>query len=238
MFPSLLQAESTDDDISDAMFKESCITEQTQYFFDNDEKSYSGVLDCGNCSRMYRAEKLPNTNLVFLITDAKATCLSCDPRPLRQAEQPSEGPDPCDMVDKARYRKGPDVCFDNNEYEDDSDCGGGTCLRPSLWPVFGFQLLLLWLSTSLQHSWPLHAITYTHTLIIESFRWRPEDTRVAPYRMYAEYLQQDIFIFSRPISAFPFANAKGCSFITSSLFSKKRDTFNCAQLHSFSWYTP
>lgn len=38
--------------------------------------------------RMYRAEKLPNTNLVFLITDAKATCLSCDPRPLRQAEQP------------------------------------------------------------------------------------------------------------------------------------------------------
>lgn len=39
-------------------------------------------------SRMYRAEKLPNTNLVFLITDAKATCLSCDPRPLRQAEQP------------------------------------------------------------------------------------------------------------------------------------------------------
>lgn len=38
--------------------------------------------------RMYRAEKLPSTNLVFLITDAKATCLSCDPRPLRQAEQP------------------------------------------------------------------------------------------------------------------------------------------------------
>lgn len=28
----------------------------------------------------------------------------------------AEGPDPCDMVDKARYRKGPDVCFDNNEY--------------------------------------------------------------------------------------------------------------------------
>lgn len=33
------------------MFKESCITEQTQYFFENEERSYSGVLDCGNCSR-------------------------------------------------------------------------------------------------------------------------------------------------------------------------------------------
>uniref|UniRef100_A0A8D2ZQY3 Calcium voltage-gated channel auxiliary subunit alpha2delta 1 n=1 Tax=Scophthalmus maximus TaxID=52904 RepID=A0A8D2ZQY3_SCOMX len=106
---------SADEDIPDAMFKESCITEQTQYFFDNDERSYSGVLDCGNCSRMYRAEKLPNTNLVFLITDAKTTCLSCDPRPLRQAEQPSEGPDPCELAQNPRYRKGPDVCFDNNE---------------------------------------------------------------------------------------------------------------------------
>ncbi|XP_076588532.1 voltage-dependent calcium channel subunit alpha-2/delta-1 [Chaetodon auriga] len=153
MFPNLLEAaESADEDIPDAMFKESCITEQTQYFFDNDERSYSGVLDCGNCSRMYRAEKLPNTNLVFLITDAKATCLSCDPRPLRQAEQPSEGPDPCELAQNPRYRKGPDVCFDNNENEDDSDCGGGTCLSPCLLPMLGLQLLLLWLITSLQHS--------------------------------------------------------------------------------------
>uniref|UniRef100_A0A8C6P352 Calcium voltage-gated channel auxiliary subunit alpha2delta 1 n=1 Tax=Nothobranchius furzeri TaxID=105023 RepID=A0A8C6P352_NOTFU len=107
--------ESADEDIPDAMFKESCITEQTQYFFDNDERSYSGTLDCGNCSRLYRAEKIPNTNLVFLITDAKATCLSCDPKPLRQAEQPSEGPNPCELAQNPRYRKGPDVCFDNNE---------------------------------------------------------------------------------------------------------------------------
>ncbi|XP_058501921.1 voltage-dependent calcium channel subunit alpha-2/delta-1 isoform X2 [Solea solea] len=153
IFPNLLEpVESADDDIADAMFKESCITEQTQYFFDNDERSYSGVLDCGNCSRMYRAEKLPNTNLVFLITDAKATCLSCDPRPLRQAEQPSEGPDQCELARNPRYRKGPDVCFDNNEDEDDSDCGGGTSLSPCLWPMLGLQLLLLWLITSLQHS--------------------------------------------------------------------------------------
>ncbi|XP_077599392.1 voltage-dependent calcium channel subunit alpha-2/delta-1 [Stigmatopora nigra] len=147
LFPNLLQAaETPDDEISDAMFKESCITEQTQYFFDNDEKSYSGVLDCGNCSRMYRAEKLPNTNLVFLITDAKATCLSCDPRPLRQAEQPSQGPDPCELAQNPRYRKGPDVCFDKNENEDDSDCGGASGLKPSLGATLALQLLLLlWL---------------------------------------------------------------------------------------------
>ncbi|XP_077371840.1 voltage-dependent calcium channel subunit alpha-2/delta-1 [Festucalex cinctus] len=154
MFPNFLEAaESADEDIPDAMFKESCITEQTQYFFDNDERSYSGVLDCGNCSRMYRAEKLPNTNLVFLITDAKATCLSCDPRPLRQAEQPSEGPDQCELAQNPRYRKGPDVCFDNNENEDDSDCGGGTGLSPSLGATLALQLLLLlWFGTPLPSS--------------------------------------------------------------------------------------
>ncbi|XP_038872830.1 voltage-dependent calcium channel subunit alpha-2/delta-1-like [Salvelinus namaycush] len=152
IFPSFLEAADSDDDMSANMFKESCITEQTQYFFDNEERSYSGVLDCGNCSRMYRAEKLPHTNLVFLITDAKATCLSCDPRPLRQAEQPSQGPDPCELAQNPRYRKGPDVCFDNNIDEDDSDCGGGTSLSPTLWPMLGLQLLLLWLLTGFRHS--------------------------------------------------------------------------------------
>uniref|UniRef100_A0A8B9JIR8 Calcium voltage-gated channel auxiliary subunit alpha2delta 1 n=1 Tax=Astyanax mexicanus TaxID=7994 RepID=A0A8B9JIR8_ASTMX len=105
----------SEEDTSDAYSKESCITEQTQYFFENDNRSFQGVLDCGNCSRMYRAEKLPSTNLVFLITDAKSTCLSCDPKPLKQAEQPSIGPDPCMLAQNPRYRKGPDVCFDNND---------------------------------------------------------------------------------------------------------------------------
>ncbi|KAM9754152.1 voltage-dependent calcium channel subunit alpha-2/delta-1 [Menidia menidia] len=140
LFPNLLQeVESADEEIPDAMFKESCITEQTQYFFDNDERSYSGVLDCGNCSRMYRAEKLPNTNLVFLITDAKATCLSCDPRPLRQAEQPSEGPNPCDLAQNPRYRKGPDVCFDNNE-DDEPLCPTS---RGSTFSITPFLLFLV-----------------------------------------------------------------------------------------------
>uniref|UniRef100_A0A8C9TYB2 Calcium voltage-gated channel auxiliary subunit alpha2delta 1 n=1 Tax=Scleropages formosus TaxID=113540 RepID=A0A8C9TYB2_SCLFO len=132
--------------LSEVLSKESCITEQTQYFFEGNEKSFSGVLDCGNCSRMYLAEKLLNTNLVFLITDAKGTCLSCDPKPLIQAEQLSTGPDPCKLAENPRYRKGPDVCFDNDE--DDSDCGGASGLSASLWPMAGIQLVLfVWLAS-------------------------------------------------------------------------------------------
>ncbi|EGW02895.1 Voltage-dependent calcium channel subunit alpha-2/delta-1 [Cricetulus griseus] len=113
-FPRILEAvEMEEDDFTTSLSKQSCITEQTQYFFDNDSKSFSGVLDCGNCSRIFHVEKLMNTNLVFIMVESKVTC-PCDTRLLMQAEQTSDGPDPCDMVKQPRYRKGPDVCFDNN----------------------------------------------------------------------------------------------------------------------------
>ncbi|XP_012881462.1 PREDICTED: voltage-dependent calcium channel subunit alpha-2/delta-1 [Dipodomys ordii] len=144
-FPRLLEAvEMEDDDFSASLSKQSCITEQTQYFFDNDSKSLSGVLDCGNCSRIFHVEKLMNTNLIFIMVESKGTC-PCDTRLLMQAEQTSDGPDPCDMVKQPRYRKGPDVCFDNNILEDYTDCGGVSGLNPSLWSLVGLQFLLLWL---------------------------------------------------------------------------------------------
>lgn len=37
----------------------------------------------------------------------------------------AEGPDPCELAQNPRYRKGPDVCFDNNENVRDNH----TCLR-------------------------------------------------------------------------------------------------------------
>ncbi|XP_055029584.2 voltage-dependent calcium channel subunit alpha-2/delta-1 isoform X3 [Misgurnus anguillicaudatus] len=145
--PNVIGTAYSEEDLTDAFSKESCITEQTQYFFENENTSFYGAMDCGNCSRMYRAEKLPKTNLVFLISDAKSSCLSCDPKPLRQAEQPSNGPDPCVLAQNPRYRKGPDVCFDNSQAEDASDCGGACGLSPSLLMMLVLQLLLLWVLT-------------------------------------------------------------------------------------------
>ncbi|XP_012576356.1 PREDICTED: voltage-dependent calcium channel subunit alpha-2/delta-1 isoform X2 [Condylura cristata] len=150
-FPRLLEAVEVDDeDFSASLSKQSCITEQTQYFFDNDSKSFSGVLDCGNCSRIFHVEKLMNTNLIFIMVESKGTC-PCDTRLLIQAEQTSDGPDPCDMVKQPRYRKGPDVCFDNNVLEDYTDCGGVSGLNPSLWSIVGIQFVLLWLLSGSRH---------------------------------------------------------------------------------------
>ncbi|XP_053321026.1 voltage-dependent calcium channel subunit alpha-2/delta-1 isoform X3 [Spea bombifrons] len=151
-FPRLLEAaEFDDDDFSDSLSMQSCITEQTQYFFENDNKSFSGYLDCVNCTRIYHAEKLINTNLLFIIVDSLRSCDACDKQPLIQAEQRSNGPDPCLLAQTPRYRKGPDVCFDQDIAEDDSDCGGVSGLTPSLWSMIGIQFVLLWLLSGSKH---------------------------------------------------------------------------------------
>ncbi|KAL6116769.1 cacna2d1 [Pungitius sinensis] len=154
-FPNFLDAAEMNDELSDAARKEVCITEQTQYYFENNIVSFKGTIDCENCTRLYHAEKLPKTNLVFVIADAKVTCSSCDTKPLIQDEQQSNGPDPCEMAKNPRYRKGPAACFDNNEHEKDPDCGGASGLSPSLWLTAALQLALLWVLTgSTSHAVP------------------------------------------------------------------------------------
>ncbi|XP_018419067.1 PREDICTED: voltage-dependent calcium channel subunit alpha-2/delta-1, partial [Nanorana parkeri] len=151
-FPNFNEAaEFDDDDFSSIMSKQSCITEQTQYFFEDNTTSFNGHLDCITCTRIYHVEKLANTNLLFIIVDSRHTCDACDQQPLIQAEQRSNGPDPCLLAQNPRYRKGPDVCFDQDDLEDDSDCGGVSGLTPSLWSMIGIQFVLLWLLSGSKH---------------------------------------------------------------------------------------
>uniref|UniRef100_A0A4W3GFC5 Calcium voltage-gated channel auxiliary subunit alpha2delta 2 n=1 Tax=Callorhinchus milii TaxID=7868 RepID=A0A4W3GFC5_CALMI len=123
----------------------SCVTKQTQYYFSNNSRSYSNIIDCGNCSRFYHAQRLANTNLIFVVAE-KLMCNQCDQSKLNQAEVRcilSDGPEQCDQVLNPRYRKGPDVCFDYNLAEDSSDCGRGAMLKPSLCILLALQMLLL-----------------------------------------------------------------------------------------------
>ncbi|KAM4523031.1 voltage-dependent calcium channel subunit alpha-2/delta-1a [Fundulus diaphanus] len=154
-FPNFLDAAEMDDKVSDAMSKEVCITEQTQYFFENNESSFGGSFECANFTRQYLAEKVPNTNLVFIISDRQPDSQSSCFGKLRQDEQQSNGPNPCEMALRPRYRKGPAVCFDKTEHEEDPDCGGVSSLSPSLWLMVAIQAVLLWVVTDSRH----HAIS-------------------------------------------------------------------------------
>ncbi|XP_067915277.1 voltage-dependent calcium channel subunit alpha-2/delta-1 isoform X3 [Heterodontus francisci] len=143
-FPRFLEAVDADsEDFSEPLSKSSCITEQTQYYFYDNESSFYGLVDCGNCSRLYHAEKLSKTNLVFILVESKPTCQSCDSKPLMQAEQKSDGPDPCLLAQNPRHRKGPDVCFDSDEH-DEPICTTSRASAVASAPLFILLQVLMW----------------------------------------------------------------------------------------------
>lgn len=50
--PSLaFSAAETEDSVPDAMRNEVCITEQTQYYFEDNRPSFRDNIDCENCTR-------------------------------------------------------------------------------------------------------------------------------------------------------------------------------------------
>ncbi|XP_059367245.1 voltage-dependent calcium channel subunit alpha-2/delta-1-like isoform X3 [Carassius carassius] len=136
-FPNFLEAADLDDDLSEMPSKESCIKEQKLYFFENNETSFKGTIDCQNCSRQFIAEKLPKTNLVLIVADTKEPCCQADERFFSQEEKPSPGPDPCEIALNPRYRKGPDQCFDNNTSDE------AMCRRNAGSPLLSSLLMLL-----------------------------------------------------------------------------------------------
>uniref|UniRef100_A0A8D2NHB4 VWFA domain-containing protein n=1 Tax=Zonotrichia albicollis TaxID=44394 RepID=A0A8D2NHB4_ZONAL len=93
----------------------SCIMKQTQYYFSTVNATYNAIIDCGNCSRLFHAQRLANTNLLFVVAD-KPICSQCESVKLLQAEvrAPPRDPNQCELVDRPRYRKGPHICFDYN----------------------------------------------------------------------------------------------------------------------------
>lgn len=150
-FPNFLEAVDISDE-SETPSKESCIKEQTQYFFDSNDTTFKGTVDCQNCSRQFIAEKLMKTNLVLIVADTEMCSQMCEEKPFSQEEKPSPGPDPCLISQNPRYRKGPMECFDNNVNENNEPCGGATSLTPSLVSMGILQLLLLlWLLIGREH---------------------------------------------------------------------------------------
>uniref|UniRef100_A0AAX7SU23 VWFA domain-containing protein n=1 Tax=Astatotilapia calliptera TaxID=8154 RepID=A0AAX7SU23_ASTCA len=125
---------STATDDAPDVEKEVCIKEEYQYYFENDSLSFRGVIDTEKCSRLYHAERLPKTNLVFIVAETEHGC-ECQEKILKQEEQESQGPDPCQLASEPRYRKGPAACFDNNRRYLDSLLG-------SLWGTLAFFLSL------------------------------------------------------------------------------------------------
>uniref|UniRef100_A0AAY4A1J2 VWFA domain-containing protein n=1 Tax=Denticeps clupeoides TaxID=299321 RepID=A0AAY4A1J2_9TELE len=99
-----------DDALADAAASRvtgSCVTIHSQFYFTNTTNSYDMLQDCANCSRLFHSKRIENTNLLFVVAET-LPCGSCEVERLTQKEIP------CEVLNSARYRKGPAKCFDYN----------------------------------------------------------------------------------------------------------------------------
>ncbi|XP_044906478.1 voltage-dependent calcium channel subunit alpha-2/delta-2 isoform X12 [Felis catus] len=144
IYHSWFQADPAEAEGNPEARESSCVMKQTQYYFGSVNASYNAIIDCGNCSRLFHAQRLTNTNLLFVVAE-KPLCSQCEGGRLLQKEThcPADGPEQCELVQRPRYRRGPHICFDYNATEDTSDCGRGASFPPSLGVLVSLQLLLL-----------------------------------------------------------------------------------------------
>ncbi|XP_068171783.1 voltage-dependent calcium channel subunit alpha-2/delta-2-like [Antennarius striatus] len=118
----------------------SCVTIQSQFYFTNTTNSYNVLQDCGNCSRLFHAKRIENTNLLFVVAET-LPCSSCEIERLTQVRIEFQEENPCEVLSNARYRKGPTSCFDYSALENTSECGRGLALQSSI-GVLLFQFIL------------------------------------------------------------------------------------------------
>uniref|UniRef100_A0A8D3BLX6 VWFA domain-containing protein n=1 Tax=Scophthalmus maximus TaxID=52904 RepID=A0A8D3BLX6_SCOMX len=117
----------------------SCVTIQSQFYFTNTTNSYNVLQDCGNCSRLFHAKQIENTNLLFVVAET-LPCSSCEIERLTQVRTEFQEENPCEVLSNARYRKGPASCFDYSE--NTSECGRGHFLQSSVGVLLLIQLIL------------------------------------------------------------------------------------------------
>ncbi|XP_062842864.1 voltage-dependent calcium channel subunit alpha-2/delta-2-like isoform X3 [Trichomycterus rosablanca] len=123
----------------DAKGSSSCVTIRSQFYFTNTSNSFNVLQDCGNCSRLFHAKRIENTNLLFVVSET-LPCNTCEIEKLTRVRTEFQEEIPCEVLSAARYRKGPEKCFDYSAGENTSECGRAHSLH-------GPIELLIWLQS-------------------------------------------------------------------------------------------
>uniref|UniRef100_A0AAY3ZXZ4 VWFA domain-containing protein n=1 Tax=Denticeps clupeoides TaxID=299321 RepID=A0AAY3ZXZ4_9TELE len=144
-----------DDALADAAASRvtgSCVTIHSQFYFTNTTNSYDMLQDCANCSslgtrRLFHSKRIENTNLLFVVAET-LPCGSCEVERLTQVRTEFQKEIPCEVLNSARYRKGPAKCFDYNIMENTSACGRGHSIHASVGVLLSVQIFLYYLIAS------------------------------------------------------------------------------------------
>nr|XP_023957721.1 voltage-dependent calcium channel subunit alpha-2/delta-4 [Chrysemys picta bellii] len=118
-----------------------CDTEYPVFVYESTIKETNGLIECGDCQKMFVAQQIVNSNLLLLVTDATCDCSIFPPVLLEAKEVKYNASVKCDRMRSQKLRRRPDTCHAFHPEENAQDCGGAAEISASL------TLLLLALVT-------------------------------------------------------------------------------------------
>nr|XP_032828373.1 voltage-dependent calcium channel subunit alpha-2/delta-3-like isoform X1 [Petromyzon marinus] len=94
-------------------------------------KENSGVIDCGDCERMFVIQQVPGSNLLLLVVDTECRCDNMFRMGLHPVEIKQNESSRCERLRSQKLRRRPDQCYAFHSEEDAAECGGAA--RPGVW---------------------------------------------------------------------------------------------------------
>uniref|UniRef100_A0A8B9I9J1 Calcium voltage-gated channel auxiliary subunit alpha2delta 4 n=1 Tax=Anser brachyrhynchus TaxID=132585 RepID=A0A8B9I9J1_9AVES len=108
-----------------------CDTEYPVFVYEPAIKETNGLIECGDCQKMFVAQQIASSNLLLLVTDAACDC-NIFPPVLLDAKEVKYILLLCDRMRSQKLRRRPDTCHAFHPEENAQDCGGAAELSVSL----------------------------------------------------------------------------------------------------------
>ncbi|XP_031754467.1 voltage-dependent calcium channel subunit alpha-2/delta-4 isoform X4 [Xenopus tropicalis] len=121
-----------------------CDTEYPAFIHEASIQEANGLINCGECQKMFVLQQVMNSNLLLLVTDATCDCSTFPPVSLRAKEVKYNASVKCDRMRSQKLRRRPQSCHAFHPEENAQDCGGVSGITPTLTLLFAALTVSLW----------------------------------------------------------------------------------------------
>nr|XP_057930553.1 voltage-dependent calcium channel subunit alpha-2/delta-4-like isoform X1 [Doryrhamphus excisus]XP_057930555.1 voltage-dependent calcium channel subunit alpha-2/delta-4-like isoform X1 [Doryrhamphus excisus]XP_057930556.1 voltage-dependent calcium channel subunit alpha-2/delta-4-like isoform X1 [Doryrhamphus excisus]XP_057930557.1 voltage-dependent calcium channel subunit alpha-2/delta-4-like isoform X1 [Doryrhamphus excisus]XP_057930558.1 voltage-dependent calcium channel subunit alpha-2/de len=119
-----------------------CETAYPAFMADSSVREANSIIKCGRCQKMFVVQQVPDSNLVFVVTEANCDCSrQYGPIPLQPKEIKYITTVKCNRMKSQKVRRRPESCHAYHPKENAKDCGGAAAISPSI-TLFSASLLV------------------------------------------------------------------------------------------------
>ncbi|XP_037109060.1 voltage-dependent calcium channel subunit alpha-2/delta-4-like [Syngnathus acus] len=110
-----------------------CETAYPGFMYDTSVKEANSIIKCGRCQKMFVVQRVPDSNLLVVVTEANCDCSrQYSPIPLEAKEIKYNATVKCNRMKSQKVRRRPESCHAYHPKENAKDCGGACTISLSL----------------------------------------------------------------------------------------------------------